>query len=105
MLKPLDTSNWTRADALREAKLQTDAVQRLNVWLRLGYSVVAIGFLLGYGGFFGGYGTVIGVVGIVVLLLGAAAALVLKVGITNAKKNIERILATVDAASGSDALI
>ncbi len=48
-LNPLDTSRWTRDDFIREARLQTDAIQRLNVWLRLGYSLVAVGFLLGYG--------------------------------------------------------
>ena len=44
----LDTSNWTREDLVREAKLQTDAIQRLNVWLRIGYSLLAVGFLVGY---------------------------------------------------------
>ena len=47
----LDTSNWTRDDLVKEAKLQTDAIQRLNVWLRIGYSLVALGFILGYWGF------------------------------------------------------
>ena len=57
----LDTSNWTREDLVREAKLQTDAIQRLNVWLRLGYSLVAAGFIVGYWGFCGGGGTGFGV--------------------------------------------
>lgn len=39
----------SRDDLIREAKMQTDAIQRLNVWLRLGYSLVAIGFLRGFG--------------------------------------------------------
>lgn len=101
MLKPLDTSQWTRADALREARLQTVAIQRLTVWLRLAYSLVAIGFLLGYGGFFGGYGTGLGIAGIVLLLLGGAASVVLKVGTTNAKKNVEKILAEVETTPDS----
>ena len=53
----LDTSNWTRDDLIREARLQTDAIQRLNVWLRIGYSLVAAGFIVGYWGFYGGGGT------------------------------------------------
>lgn len=40
----------SRDDLIREAKMQTDAIQRLNVWLRLGYSLVAIGFLMGMWG-------------------------------------------------------
>ncbi len=94
----LDTSNWTREDLVREAKLQTDAIQRLNVWLRIGYSLVAAGFLLGYWGFYGGGGTVPGVLGVVLLVLGALVSVALKVGTTNAKKNVRNIL----AAAGVD---
>lgn len=94
----LDTSNWTREDLVREAKLQTDAIQRLNVWLRIGYSLVAVGFILGYWGFYGGGGTGFGVLGVVFLVLGAIVSAVLKVGTTNAKKNVRNIL----AAAGVD---
>ena len=75
----LDTSNWTRDDLIREAKLQTDAIQRLNVWLRIGYSLLAVGFILGYWGFYGGGGTAFAVVGIVLLVVGAFVSVVLKV--------------------------
>ena len=92
----LDTSNWTREDLVREAKLQTDAIQRLNVWLRIGYSLVALGFILGYWGFYGGGGTGFGALGVVLLVLGAIVSAVLKVGTTNAKKNVRNILAAVD---------
>lgn len=88
----LDTSNWTREDLVREAKLQTDAIQRLNVWLRIGYSLLAVGFLVGYWGFYGGGGTGFGVLGVIVLVVGAIASVVLKVGTTNAKKNVRAIL-------------
>ena len=101
MLKPLDTSQWTRSDALREAQLQTVAIQRLTVWLRLAYSLVAVGFLLGYGGFFGGYGTGLGVAGVILLVIGAAASIVLKVGTTNARKNVEKILAEAETTPDS----
>ena len=92
----LDTSNWTREDLVREAKLQTDAIQRLNVWLRIGYSLVALGFILGYWGFYGGGGTGFGALGVVLLVLGAIVSAVLKVGTTNAKKNVRNILAAAD---------
>ena len=94
----LDTSNWTREDFVREAKLQTDAIQRLNVWLRIGYSLVALGFILGYWGFYGGGGTGFGIAGVVLLLVGALVSVVLKVGTTNAKRNVRNIL----AAAGVD---
>lgn len=88
----LDTSNWTRDDLVKEAKLQTDAIQRLNVWLRIGYSLVALGFILGYWGFYGGGGTGFGALGVVLLVLGALVSVVLKVGTTNAKRNVSNIL-------------
>lgn len=88
----LDTSNWTREDLVREAKLQTDAIQRLNVWLRIGYSLLAVGFLVGYWGFYGGGGACFGVLGVIVLVVGAVMSVVLKVGTTNAKKNVRAIL-------------
>lgn len=81
----------SKEDLIREAKLQTDAIQRLNVWLRLGYSLVAIGFLLGMWGYQGGPGWGIPV-GIACLVVGAPGSIVLKIGTSNAKKNVERIL-------------
>ena len=92
MLDRLDTSNWTKADAIREAKLQTEAIQRLKVWLRLGYSSAAIGFLLAYGGFVGGLGLAAGIAGAVLLAIGAVASVVLKAGVTNGTRNVENIL-------------
>ena len=88
----LDTSNWTRADLVREARLQTDAIQRLSVWLRIGYSLVALGFVVGYWGFYGGGGAGFGALGVVLLVVGAVCSVVLKVGTTNAKKNVRAIL-------------
>ena len=78
----LDTSNWTRDDLIREARLQTDAIQRLNVWLRIGYSLVAAGFIVGYWGFYGGGGTGFGVLGVALLVVGALVSVVLKGGTT-----------------------
>lgn len=92
----LDTSNWTREDLVREAKLQSDAIQRLNVWLRIGYSLLAVGFLVGYWGFCGGGSTGFGVLGVILLVVGAVMSVVLKVGTTNAKKNVRAILAAAD---------
>lgn len=88
----LDTSGWTRADLVREAKLQTDAIQRLNVWLRIGYSLLALGFIVGYWGFYGGGGAGFGALGVALLAVGAAISVVLKVGTANAKRNVRAIL-------------
>lgn len=94
----LDTSSWKREDLIREAKLQTDAIQRLSVWLRLGYSLVAVGFIVGWWGFYGDGGAGFGVLGVALLAIGAVVSVILKVGTTNARKNVRAIL----AAAGVD---
>lgn len=83
--------NMNKSELIQEAKLQTDAIQRLNVWLRLGYSLVAIGFLVGMWGMQGGpaWGVPVGAV---CLIVGIPVSIILKVGTTNAHKNVERIL-------------
>lgn len=100
---PIDTSKWTRDDLIREAKLQTDAIQRLNVWLRIGYSLVAVGFIVGYWGFYGEGGAGFGALGVAVLAIGAIMSAVLKVGTTNAKRNVRAIMAAagVDLDAGA----
>lgn len=87
----------SKEELVKEAKLQTDAIQRLNVWLRLGYSLVAVGFLVGMWGAQSGpnWGVPLG---IACLVIGVPMSIVLKVGTTNAKKNVERML----AAAGVD---
>lgn len=98
----IDTSNWGREDLLREARMQTDAIQRIYVWLRLGYSSVAIGFLLGYWGFYGSGPAFTGPVGIVLLVVGAIVSAILKLGTTNARRNVERILAAAGVPPEGD---
>ena len=63
------------------------------MWLRLGYSAIAVGFLLGWWGFYGQGGMTLGILGVILLVLGSGCALVLKVGTTRARKNVSRILA------------
>lgn len=87
----------SREQLVKEAKLQTDAIQRLNVWLRLGYSLVAVGFLVGMWGVQGGpdWGVPFG---IACLVIGVPMSIILKAGTSNARKNVERML----AAAGVD---
>jgi hypothetical protein len=98
----VDTNGWTRDDLLREARLQTDAIQRLNVWLRLGYSMAAMGFLLGYWGLYGTGGVAVGVVGVILLVIGTLVSVVLKVGTTHAKGNVERMVKAAGVDIESD---
>lgn len=89
----LDTSKWGREDLIREARLQTEAIQRLDVVLRLGYSMVAIGFLLAWWGMKGAGPAWAGPVGVVLLVLGAILSAILKLGTMRARANVSSILA------------
>ncbi len=92
----LDTKNWTRDDLIKEASMQTTAIQKIKVWLRLAYSACAIGFLLGWWGFYGSGPFPAGVCGVILLVVGAVLAVPIKIGVTNATKNVERILAAAE---------
>ena len=97
----LDTSNWTRDDLLKEAGMQTTAIQKIKVWLRLAYSAATIGFLLGWWGIYGSGPFAVGIVGVVLLVVGVLLAVPIKIGVTNAEKNVERILAAVEGKGGA----
>ncbi len=92
----LDTSNWTKDDLVKEAGMQTAAIQKIKVWLRLAYSACAIGFLLGWWGFYGNGPAPAGIVGIVLLLAGVFLGVPIKIGVTNATRNVEKILAAAE---------
>lgn len=91
MLKPVDTSKWSSQDIIREAKMQTDAIARLDVWKRLAYSLVAIGFVLGLWG--ANVANTIGIAaGVLCLVAGIPASVVLTVGISRGRNNVKHML-------------
>lgn len=79
------------SELIEEARLQTGAIQRLKVWMRLAYSLVAVGFILGLWGSQQGSTPAI-VAGVACLVVGTPFSIVLKVGVTRATRNVERIL-------------
>lgn len=93
MLKPIDTSDWSRQDILREASLQSAALARLGVWKRLAYSVVAIGFIIGLWATNTdtGWGIPLAVV---LIVAGGFASIVLTVGTSRGRRNVENMLTT-----------
>ena len=82
---------WEASDdpLVNEAREQTLALQRLQLWLRLGYSALAIGVLLAYWGFTEGSNVVLGVIGVV---LGVLAFVVLRTGISHGRANVNAML-------------
>lgn len=99
-----NTPRLSREELVEEAQKETLAIQRLMVWQRLGYSAVAIGFLLGWWGFYGDAPTWVGVLGVIALVLGIVVSLILHTGISNARKNVHALMAAagvdLDAPAG-----
>lgn len=77
---------------IREAKMQTRALQRIGVWRRLALSAAVVGILLAYTGFAPEINILRGVFGIALTILAGGAAFLISVGYKNGKKNVEHIL-------------
>lgn len=77
---------------IQEADRQTQAIMRLEVYKRIGYSVVAVGALMVYARVWQSAATWVLVLGIALMVLGALFSAVLYKGIKNGKKNVRHIL-------------
>ncbi len=93
------TSEMSSEALLREAKLQTEAIWRLGVWMRAAASLAVIGLILAWWGLGMSGGLVRGVFGVILALAGAAAALTIKAGRDHGKQNVERILKAAERQS------
>lgn len=82
---------------VNEARAQTLAIQRLQVWLRLAYAVLAVAVLLGYWGFSEGGGIVAGVAGVVLGVISLLVIVVLRTGISNGRQNVNAMLEELEA--------
>ncbi|MDI9590573.1 MAG: hypothetical protein QM302_06030 [Acidobacteriota bacterium] len=91
---------WSQTDdpLVAEARAQTLAIQRLQLWLRLAYSALALAALLGYWGFAGGGGMVAGTGGVVLGVLSLICVLVLRTGISNGRRNVGAMLDVMEAS-------
>lgn len=81
-----------RERLIREARMQTRALQRIGVWKRAALSVAVVGILLIYTGMTQEVNILRGVFGGIITVSGGAAALLIHIGYRNGKKNVERIL-------------
>lgn len=95
---------WTETDdpLVAEARSQTLAIQRLEVWLRLAYSALAAAVLLAYWGIGEGGGVACGVAGVLLALVSFAAVIVLRTGIARARRNVNAMLAELEHRSGKN---
>ena len=95
---------WAETDnpLVKEARAQTLAIQRLQMWLRLAYSALALAALLGYWGFTDGKNLPAGIAGIVLGALSLGVVIVLRVGISNGRRNVEAMLEALRPDDPSD---
>jgi hypothetical protein len=94
---------WSEtADPLvAEARAQTLAIQQLQIWLRLAYSVLALAALVGYWGFAKGGGTVFGVLGVILGIVAFAVVVVLRTGIGHGRANVQAMLSELERRKDS----
>ena len=80
-----------------EARLQTQALQKIGHWRTIALAVSASGAAFAYAGFAGIKGTYFcSVFGIILLVLGIICAAILNLGIKNGRCNVEKILHVLD---------
>lgn len=93
---------WRETDnpLVVEARAQTLALQRLQLWLRLAYSVLALAALLAYWGFADDGGALPGAVGVIVCLIAVAVVMVLRTGISHGRANVNAMLEELERANG-----
>ena len=86
----------TNDPLVAEARAQTLAIQKLQMWLRLAYSALALAALLGYWGFSEGGNKVAGVIGIILGVFALVFTMLLRVGITNGRANVNAMLEEIE---------
>lgn len=91
---------WVETDnpLVNEARAQTLALQRLQVWLRLGYAILSAAVLLAYWGFAENGGMVAGVVGVILGILTFVVVMILRMGIGNGRRNVNAMLEELEAS-------
>lgn len=76
-----------------EAKMQTEALKKINRWKMIAMAISTLGVALAYAGFAGLIQTsLLGVLGVAVTVIAAAASLILNLGLKNGRRNVKKIL-------------
>ncbi len=81
-----------------EAQMQLNALKKINLWKNIAIAVSTLGVAAVYAGIAGnGRSLFLSVPGVIIIVFGVSAALVLNLGIRNGRKNVEKMLAALDA--------
>jgi hypothetical protein len=104
-MRKLYRRKWEETDnpLVLEARAQTLALQRLQIWLRLAYAFLAGGVLLGYWGFAEGGGLWAQIVGIVIGVASFAVVVILRTGIDHGRRNVNAMLDELERANSNAA--
>lgn len=82
---------------LIEAKMQTAALKKINVWKKLAIVVSTVGVAAAYAGLSGTPSRLfLGILGILLIFTGFAAAAVLNLGLKNGRRNVEKMICAID---------
>ena len=98
-MRKLYRRKWepTNNPLVAEARAQTLAIQRLQVWLRLAYAILAGAVLLGYWGFAEHGGLWAQVLGIGLGVVAFLVAMVLRTGIDHGRRNVNAMLESMQS--------
>lgn len=93
---------WTESNdpIVKEARAQTLAIQRLQTWLRLAYSFLALGVLIGYWGVTEKDSIALGILGGVIGTLAFVCVFVLRTGIAHGRANVNAMLDSLEGRVG-----
>ncbi|OUQ67836.1 hypothetical protein B5E53_07495 [Eubacterium sp. An11] len=76
-----------------EAKMQTEALKKINRWKMIAMAISTLGVALAYAGFAGLIQTpLLGVLGVAVTVISVAAALIFNLGLKNGRRNVKKML-------------
>ena len=82
---------------LTEAKMQINALKKINEWKRLAMIISTIGIAIAYAGIAGTPSHLfLGILGIFLTLAGAVAAVVTNLGLKNGRRNVEKMIHVID---------
>lgn len=89
---------------LTEARMQTAALKKINVWKKLAIVASTIGVVIAYVGLSATPSHLFpGILGIFLMVLGFAAAAVLNLGIKNGRRNVEKMIRVIEGTEMEEA--
>ncbi len=88
---------------LTEARMQTAALKKINVWKKLAIVASTIGVVIAYAGLSATPSHLFpGILGIFLMVLGFAAAAVLNLGIKNGRRNVEKMIRVIEGTQKAE---